>query len=679
MENHSPVSTPELEEAASLTELEKEEKSHLIDSILSRGEMCLLNGDLSGLDLFETSTKLDPQNPSLFFRQGLALYELGCEEDQERHLFLANKKFKMANALNPTDFQVWHAWGSSLFTLGMIFDEIHYFEQAKEKYSKALEHGKNVPSQDLSELYWDYANSLMYIGDHSGEALDLRLALNAFKTSSEQNNALPADFWVDYGKGNLLLSQRICDIRLNVKAINALRHALTDDPSHFEAWTTLSDALCKLYTHTHEEDHFSQAHECFAAAYALEPQDGPLLYAWAEFLLDTGKKKGDLKRLHAAIEKCRLALACDFEAPLIMAIWNESLATIGLISERLNLIFEAENKMASVVDQNPDIPAAWYAHGACLNALGAYFKDEDYYYQAIEKYQEGLSLNRTLDTLWHAMALNYSAIAFLQDDFDSFEKALRFFNKALHLKNSTYYLADFARCLSRWGELNHNQSYLQQAATLYEQALHIQKNGAYLHPDWLFHYATTLDALGDFYDDDYYYLRAIEIFSHVLMVDPDYPHIHHRLALAFTHLAELASSCDYFYKASHHFRLASSRDEENDQIILDWALSYIGLAEHMHDREAADGVFRDAEHKLIKAAKLGNVQAFYHLACLASILRQHDSALRFLEKADQFDSLPPIDEILEDEWLDNIKDLPEFSSFVSQLERRAHHVNDENS
>ena len=678
MENHSPVSTPDLEEAASISELEKEEKRHLIDSILSRGEICLLNGDLSGLDLFETGTKLDPENPSLFFRQGLALYELGCEEDQERHLFGANKKFRKASALNPTDFRVWHAWGNSLCTLGVHFDEMHYFEQAKEKYTRALEHVKQDSSQDLSELYWDFANSLMYIGEHSGEALDLRLALNAFQTSSEQNNALPADFWVDYGKGNLLLAQRIGDIRLNIKAINALRHALTNEPSNFEAWTTLADALCKLYTHTHEEDHFSQAHECFAAAYAIESQDGSLLYDWANFLLDAGKKKSDLKRLHAAIEKCRLALACDFEVPLIMAIRNEALAIIGLISERLNLIFEAENKMASVVDQNPDIPALWHAHGVCLDALGAYFKDEDYYYQAIEKHQEGLSLDRSQDTLWHAMALSYGAIAHLQDDTDAFEKSLRFFNKALHLKKSTYYLADFAFCLSRWGELNHNQSYLQHAANLYEQALHIQKNGAYLHPDWLFHYATTLDALGDFYDDDTYYLRAIEILSHVLMIDPDFPNIHHRLALAFTHLAELASSCDYFYKAGHHFRLASSRDEENDQIILDWALSYISLTEHMHDREAADGIFRDAEHKLIKAAKLGNVQAFYHLGCLASILRQHDSALRFLEKADRFDALPPLDEILEDEWLDNIKNLPEFRAFVSRLESKAHHVGDDN-
>lgn len=673
MENRSSISTPNVEEEASITELEKEEKRHLIDSILSRGEMCLIHGDLSGLDLFETCAKLDPLNPSLFYRQGLALYELGCEEDYEEFLSQASKKFKIASRLNESDGNIWHAWGNALVTLGTTHGDITYFEQAKEKYIAAIK----CSASPSSELYWDFAASLMSIGNLSGEAHDLCLALDAFQKCCEQTKPLPADFWVDFGWTNLLLAQRINDIRLYVKAITALRRALTESPSHFEAWSTLAEALSKLYLTTHEEDHFSQANECFAAAYALEPQEGSLLYDWAQFLLDGGKKNNDLKRLHAAIEKCRLALACDFEAPLVMAIWNETLARIGLLSDRVDLIFEAENKIASIVDQYPSMSCLWYSHGICLGALGTYFKDEDYYFQAIEKFQEGLSIDRSLDHLWHAMAMSYSAIAHLSDDSDSFEKAQRFFNKALHLKNSTYYLSDFAFCLSRWGELNHNQSYLAQAVSLYEQALHIQKNSTYLHADWLFHYAVTLDVLGDFFDDDTYYLRAIEILSHVLMIDPDFPHIHYRLAIAFTHLADLAGSCDHFYKAGHHFRLAASREEENDQILLDWALSLINLADHSPDRDAADDYFREAEHKLIKAAKLGNVQAYYHLGGLAAILRQCDAAIGFLKKADYFDALPPLEEILEDEWLDNIKHLPEFRTFISQIESRAPHVGDD--
>lgn len=679
MKIQAPVPASEIEELDPLTELEIEEKRQLVDSLLARGEMCLLHGDLSGLDLFETSAKLDPYNPSLFFRQGLSLYELGCEEGQERHLFTANKKFKEASRLNDSEYQVWHAWGNSLNFLGTLNQELSYFEQAKQKYAKALERCQGASPQDQAVLYWDYGNTLMHIGDLSGEALDLRLALDALMKSSELDNALPADFWVDFGMTNLLLAERIFDITLYIKAINALRHALTTEPSHFDAWTTLADALSKLYSLTHEEDHFHQACECFATAYDLEPQEGELLYQWAHFLLEGGKNNRDIKRLHTAIEKCRLALACEFDEPLIMALWNEALATIGILSERLDLISEAENKLATILEQFSDIPEIWYAHGVSLNALGTYFKDEDYHYQAIEKYQEGLSIDRSLHKLWHAMAMSYSRIAFMTDDEDAFEKGQRFFNKALHIKTTTYYLADFACLLTRWGQLNTNQAYLEHAAALYEHALHIQKNGAYVHPDWLFYYATTLDALGDFGEDETYYIRAIEILSHVLMIDPDYPHIHHRLALAYAHLADLSSSCDTFYKAAHHFRLAANRDEENDQILLDWALSLINLSEHMHESEAANGCLRDAEHKLIKAAKLGNTHAFYHLACLAAILRQYDSALCFLEKADQFDALPTIEELNDDEWLDNIRHLPEFRSLIAQIENRPHEVSGEGS
>ncbi len=667
----------DLNESGTLTELEKEEKNHLVDSILSRGEICLLHGDISGLDLFETSSKLDPQNPALFFRQGLALYEYGCEEGKGKTLFLANKKFKAATALLSTDFFTWHAWGNSLFTLGTAYEENRYFVEAKEKYSQALKLATQATQDEQSELYWDYANAWAQIGACSGEAIDLKLALNAYQKSSELNDSLPPDFWVDYGKASLSLAQLINDIRLFVKAINTLRHAITLEPSHAEAWSTLAHCLTLLYAQSHEDDHFSQACECFAAATRLEPHEGSLFLSWAQFLLEGGIKTKKVKRLHASIEKCRCALSCGYDLTSVMAIWTQALAHIGLWSDSLDLIFEAENKIDALVDKDPNDPNLWHSNGICLHALGSYFKDADYYYQAIEKFQEGLSIDRSLTTLWHSMAKSYAAIAQIDDSADAFEKAYRFFYKTLKLQNSSSTLSDFAMCLSSWGELNNQQKWLEEAIYYFEQALSIQKNAVYVHPDWLFHYATTLDLLGDFHDEDTYYLRTIEILSHVLMIDPDYPNIHHRLALAFSHMGELASSCECFYKASHHFRLACARDEENDQVILDWALSLINLAEHMHDRQDADATYRDAEYKLIKAARLGNIQAYYQLGCLCALLGQYDRALRFLEKADHYDALPPIDEILEDEWLDNIKHLSEFQSFIARLESRPHHVSDE--
>ena len=158
---------------------------------------------------------------------------------------------------------------------------------------------------------------------------------------------------------------------------------------------------------------------------------------------------------------------------------------------------------------------------ACRH-LGHYFDDCDYYYQAIEKFQEGLSIDRTCHRHWHAIGWTYALLGDLESNPETLELSLRFFQKAIDLHSSTYYIFDYASALSKLGEMTHEQHWLEEAVTQFERLLNLQKNAIYLHPDWLFQYACTLDALGDFYEEEFYYLRAIEIFSHVLMVDPDF-------------------------------------------------------------------------------------------------------------------------------------------------------------
>lgn len=216
----------------------------------------------------------------------------------------------------------------------------------------------------------------------------------------------------------------------------------------------------------------------------------------------------------------------------------------------------------------------------------------------------------------------------------------------------------------------HEQSWLEEAVVQFERLLHLQKNAAYLHPDWLFHYACTLDALGDFYEEESYYLRSVEIFSHVLMVDPDFPHIHHRIAIALNHLGELTDEIEYFYRSVHHFRLAAKNDEENDLITIDWATALINTAQLVHDSSERDQLFRDAEHKLLLAMRLGNVHTYYHLACLHSMTGLYEKGMRFLHKAWKSGALPEVDDLLQDDWLEDLRETSSFHEFIMAIEHR---------
>lgn len=648
-----------------------DERARLANYFVTQGELSLLRGELKGIELFEKAIELDRYNPELFYRQGLSLFEYGSEKGREKTLFLAVKRFKMAASLCPEYFEAWYGWGSTLSLLGMTLSQNQYFLEAQEKLKKATELCQGKPVDLLADLYWDYGVVWKKIADHSGEAIDLQFALNTFSRACQYQESLPEEFWNDYGNTSLKLAELLNDVRLNVKAINCFKHSVSLSISSYEGWTLLAHALETLYKKTHDEDHFSQANECFAAAAHLRPQETELWNQWSRLLCESGIQNRDLKRLRACLEKCQRSYACNTNQPLIMGVWAEALAMVGELTDRVDLIYEAQNKISEALDLlNEDDAAIWYSYGMCLNSFARYFDDIDYFYQAIEKFQYGLSIDRTCDRHWYAIGDTYATIGEAEEDIDSYEKAAHFYAKAIDLNRCSLYIFKHAFALLRLGEMKEDQKILELALAQFELSLHIQKNALYLHPDWLFHYAETLDMLGDFYEDESYYLKSIEIFSHVLMIDPDFPLIHYRLGLVFSHLGELVNEVNHFHRAIHHFRLALKHEEENDRIILDFGVTLINLAQHVHNSEETAGFYHDADHKLIQAAKLGNEQAFYHLSCLNSILGNYEKAMHFLEKAYASKTLPSANELLEDEWLDGLRTTTPFQQFLSYLEKR---------
>jgi tetratricopeptide (TPR) repeat protein len=644
------------------------------EHLVTLGELTLLKRDARGLDLFQRASEYDPNNAELLFRQALSLYEFGNEEDK-KVLLLANRKLRRASLVDQSCFKIWHLWGTILLRLGKSSGEFHYFLEAKEKYARATALSEDQEVDVLTDLYWDCAMIWKKIAERSGEAVDLQIAIESFRNASLHSDQLPSDFWNDFGQTCARLACHLNDIRLYVKAIHCFKHAISTSASFYSGWTSLATTLGALHAQTHDEDHFSQANECFAAAAQLQPQDAHLWLDWAKFLCESGRRHRDLKKLHSCIEKCQHADTCMPNNPLVKAIWAEALAASGELSERLDLLYEAQNKIAEAShycphDSERGHPDIWYSYGMCLNSFAGYFNDTDYYYQAIEKFQYGLSMDRTQDRHWHAIAVAYAMIGQMEMSCEPLELASRFFTKAIALKTSSFYIYDYALTLSKIGEITHEQYYLEEALFQFERALAIQKNAIYIHPEWLFHYAATLDMLGDFYEDESYYSRAIDIFTHVLMIDPDFPNIHHRLALVFSHLGDLVEETNHFYRSLHHYRLACEHEEENDQILHDWGITLINLSQSLQDPGETNQFYREAEHKLTQAAKLGNLAAYYHLSCLYSLLNQNDKAMRFLEKADFFSSLPPLEELLQDEWLDGLRSTSPFRDFLSQLEKR---------
>lgn len=658
--------------------LPEEQKKELAFRYLAQGEMALLQGNLNALACFEAASNLDGQNPQVWYRQGLAFFEYGSEEGKEKALLLAGKNFKIATQLNPHYFEAWVAWGNVLLQLGRFHEEHHFLLEAKEKYQKALDQAQGQSPEILAELYWDYGIAWAEIAQHSGEALDVRLAIEAFQTSKTYQQKPSPEFLNDCGKAYLEMGLLINDSRLYIQSIEYLLQAVNASPLYFDGWISLAEAYSQLYVNTLDERYVPKASDAYAMATKMSPRDAEVWLGWGQLLGESGRHNNDPKMLRLSIEKCARAAQLDSEDPLIISQWVESLSHLGIATARLDLLIEAEDKVLKATEPFLDDPDLWHAYGICLTALGRYYEDADYYEMAIEKLQFGLSADRTDPELWHALGLAHKYYAELTQDEDLIERANRFLARAMDLKPSCpALLFDSASSLLKFSEILDDLPSLEQAIALFEMLLQNHKNAILHHPEWLFEYACALEWIGDFSEEEAHYVRAIEIFSHVLLIDPDYSSIHHHMALCYMQLGHIGGESEYYKRAIHFYRLAIRQDEENDQIWLDWGICLIHLAHHTLDSDFMHQLYMDAEQKITRAGQLGNGGAYYNLACLYSILGRLQESMELLPQALQARALPSIDELLDDDWLENLRSTSAFAQFLTALEAKLQQTREE--
>lgn len=658
--------------------LSAEQKKELSLRYLADGELSLLQGNLRALSCFEHASNLDSGNSRVWYRQGLSFFEYGSEEGKEKYLLLAGKNFKIATQLDPRFFDAWVAWGNVLLQLGRFHDEHHYLLEAKDKYQKALDLAADQPREALAELHWDYGIVWSEIAQHSGEALDVRLAIESFQTSkSFQENPIP-EFWNDCGKAYLEMGLLINDPRLYFQSIDYLQRAIQAAPHYFDGWMSLAEGYSQLYINTLDERYVSKASDAYSSAAKMAPLDPEAWLGWGQLLGEAGKINNDAKLLRLSIEKCARGWNIDPKNPLVIGQWVESLSLLGASTSRLDLLIEAEHKILKATDQFPDDPDLWHAYGVCLLAFGRYYEDPEYFEMAIEKLQYGLSIDRTDAELWHALAHTHKLYADLTDDRDLIERACRFYAKAMDLKPACPSLTFDAACaLLHYSERIDELSSLEQSLYLFESLLQSHKESILHHPEWLFEYACALEWCGDFHEEQKHFIRAIEIFSHILLIDPDFPHIHHRIALSYLQLGHISLETEYYKRSIHYFRLAARQDEENDQIWLDWGLCIIHLANQTLDPDFRSQLYMDAEQKISRAGHLGSEGAYYNLACLYSILGRTDESMDLIRKALTARALPFIEDLLDDEWLDNLRDTHAFGRFVADLEAKLQQTREE--
>jgi tetratricopeptide (TPR) repeat protein len=274
--------------------------------------------------------------------------------------------------------------------------------------------------------------------------------------------------------------------------------------------------------------------------------------------------------------------------------------------------------------------------------------------------------------------LAHLSLAEIFQEPETLVKVIDFCNEAFQICSDHFpqFWNDWGVALMKYSELTHDKHYLELAIEKFELA--IKKQGVRLGDklcelEWFYNYACALDFLGDFHEDAELYERSVHILSQIVAIDPKYTHARYNLALSLTHLGELVSDVDCFNKSLEHYQILLELDPEDDAAWNDCGLALLNLAQLIHDEahpEQSLHLYEESERKLCQAVKLGSVQAFYSLACLYSVRKNYEGAVRFLEKAERAGCMPPINDLMHDEWLEELTQSQVFRHFISNLMSR---------
>lgn len=671
----------EFKEPALWETMTHDERELLGILFVKQGEKQLQQGDSSVLESFDIASRVAPHSPNIFFQQAVLFSTQG---QNMRCLTAASEALRKATEIDPIYFNAWHAWGNVLMRLGLFNDSIDSFVQADEKFRQAEALLPLVDEKYAPHLYWHWGLCWYQMGKYSGEAVDFFRALEKFRQGEDIIDA--AEFYNDYGNALVGLATLIGREEMYFEAIDQYEKATRASPLDFEGWHNLGITYQRLYLFSLSKEYFFKADEFFETAADKAPDNDLVWLRWGELYLTAGRTYRDIDRINAAIDKLSRADAIDPDNPYLALRWGEALMNAASYTEDLEKLREAESKIGSALKALPNIWEVWYIYGLCLYEYGRYFASIDYYLKAIERFEQGLRLRSACPSLLQGLAMTNLAIGELQGKKEYIERAAAYFSQAGEACGplSPQLLSDWGIVLMKLGEMSHDKAHVELAATKFEEAINQRlelQEGEDVELEWLYNYGCAMDFLGDFHDEPIYYEKAVQVLSHVLKHDPEYIHARYNLALALTHLGELNCDIDCFHQSIEHLQIVLEHDTEDELAWNDLGMAFLNLAVLTNDDAQKDNslfYFAQAEQKLLHAITLGSMPAFYNLACAYALTGRKDDAIHFLEKAEQADVLPYTDDVIHDEWLDNLRDHKAYRMFIARLLNKQEQNDDSN-
>lgn len=659
----------EFRDESTWTSLSQEERESLAFLMVAEGERELKNGGSDVETLFTQACKLVPENNAVLQRQAAAY---AATPAQPRRWEQAERILERLQLREPHSFEMWALWGVVLANQGAHFREASYFADADAKFKKALSFC-TAPTPPANFL-WRWGLCWYLSGKQSGEAADVCQAIEKYRQADKQGLAEVA-FWNDFGNALVDFGCLAGRQELIFDAIDLYNKALKACPLHQPARLNMACAYQFLYEMTGSEGFFAMANDAFKVVCRGDSPAAGAWHQWAVLLAISGRMKKDPSRLRDSLDKFATAHEFDPKNSALLTRWGEAQMWLGVFLEELSDLKAAEETLIRALKLDPDNAETWYLYGCNQHEVARYFEDEDSELLAIERFHQGLERHRNRPLLWYGLAQASLSLGEMRQSVELMEEALSFFEKAKELGagSRSQFWNDWGVALMKLTELSDDRRHLAEAVEKFEQAIWHQGGEldvTGVDPEVLYNYGCALDFLGDFAEDERYYERAIHVLSKVVLLDPDFHHANYNLALAWSHLGEMTADVDALRKACDLFQRLSEQDQEDEFVWHDWGLALLDLVQLVMDpahAEETERLYDEAEQKLLQALSLGHVASCYDLACLHSLRGNTALALHFIQRLEQYNALPDLEEMMQDEWLDALRHTDAFRHYMSHL------------
>lgn len=663
---------------ARLNELNQKEKELLAEIFVLQAESFLKTGITQDVYTsikvpLEQAMQLIPLSYKLWYKKGILLSLFPFDEAQE----LAALAFEMSTSLNSTHFESFFSWAVVLFRRTLFSNDVTYLVHSDEKFKVAqellLSNQTTVSRETLFSFYWKWGVMLFVHYRHSQEPYELCTAidryLKAMATEVEEGG-----FFNDFA--NAVVEYATLFDRTELIPQTVLYYtkslALIESPDRIDhdelalRYFNLGCCYHYLFEEHLQEICFKQAKLCYMQSLKYSPS-----------FLQAHSKLGFLYLLAGKVwqdpfffEESAGFLAKVYAAeatPKVIERYAEVLALLGANKDNINLLLQAKHILELGKKKYPDSKDFLPIEIFVQLEQAKYFQDEAMCLEAVGLAGTMQLSERKDSAICFSLGQAKTYLGILQSDIEQLREALLlyYFASKSELGKLCHFWNDWGLALLAIADLSHNIKYVEEAAEKFGRAILMQD---VVHPDWLLNYGGVLDLLGDLTDDETQYERAISVLSTCLSLDPVSPSAHMQLGLAYMHLGEASHDEEHFYKALEHFEWLVKEDPEDEFAHHEIALACLHIVEKADDADRAYLLYTTHMH-LHAAALLGNTHAYYTLACLYSLKENEERALDCLEKAIQYDALPPVEDIAQDKWLDFIKDTEHFRELISHLER----------